>query len=219
MAVYQRSARRPRIRLVDRILWSWMSRYWSKVARGADLRPARATVTAWQRRRFRDHWSKLSQRSKPGRPCVPNEAITLIRKISSANARWLTAHRRRVAQARHRGREVNRGEVSGTPLQSAFAHVEGVPEEPPQRARIHRFLHRPHGGLQGALRASPRIRQGTGRLSKSSRPSRGIPLRGTCYGIAMRSLENHSSGALAAWASNKYSPPLGALGKIHTLSV
>jgi pimeloyl-ACP methyl ester carboxylesterase len=32
----------------------------------------------------------------------------------------------------------------------------------------------------------------------------------------VRSLENHSSGALAAWASNKYSPPLGALGKIHT---
>jgi hypothetical protein len=58
-----------------------------KVARGADLRPA-ATVTAWQRRRFRDHWSKLSQRSKPGRPSVPREVITLIRKISSANARW-----------------------------------------------------------------------------------------------------------------------------------
>jgi putative transposase len=35
--------------------------------------------------RFQDHWSKLSQRSKPGRPPVPEEVI---RNISCANPRW-----------------------------------------------------------------------------------------------------------------------------------
>ena len=133
LTVYQRSARRPRIRLVDRILWSWMSRHWSRWREVLIfVRPA--TVTAWQRRRFRDHWTKLSQRSKPGRPSVPQEVITLIRKISSANARWGSP--RIVGELRKLGIEV------------------GVPEEPPQRARIHRFLHRPHRGLQGALRAA-----------------------------------------------------------------
>lgn len=30
LAVYERSNRRPRIRPADRILWSWMSRHWSR---------------------------------------------------------------------------------------------------------------------------------------------------------------------------------------------
>jgi len=71
------------------------------------VRPA--TVTAWQRRRFRDHWSKLSQRSKPGRPCVPQEVITLIRKISSANARWGSP--RIVGELRKLGIEVAKSTV------------------------------------------------------------------------------------------------------------
>ena len=50
------------------------------------VRPA--TVTAWQRKRFRDHWSKLNQRGKPGRPSVAEEVKALIRRISSANPRW-----------------------------------------------------------------------------------------------------------------------------------
>jgi hypothetical protein len=87
LAVYKRSNWRPRIRPADRILWSWMSRHWSRWREVLIfVRPA--TVTAWQRKRFRDHWSKLSQRGKPGRPSVPQEVTALIRKISSANARW-----------------------------------------------------------------------------------------------------------------------------------
>jgi hypothetical protein len=87
LAVYQSSIRRPRIRPTDRILWSWLSRHWS-AWRAALIFVRPTTVTAWQRKRFRDHWSKLSRRSKPGRPSVPQEVIALIRKISSANAHW-----------------------------------------------------------------------------------------------------------------------------------
>jgi putative transposase len=87
LTVYQRSVRRPRIRPADRILWSWISRHWSRWREVLIfVRPA--TVTAWQRKRFQDHWSKLSQRSKPGRPPVPEEVKTLIRNISCANPRW-----------------------------------------------------------------------------------------------------------------------------------
>ena len=47
-----------------------------------------ATVIAWQRKRFRDHWAKLSSHRKPGRPPVPKEIIDLIRMMSEANVCW-----------------------------------------------------------------------------------------------------------------------------------
>ena len=47
-----------------------------------------ATVLAWQRRRFRDHWARLSRRTIPGRPAVSQELRALIRDISTANPRW-----------------------------------------------------------------------------------------------------------------------------------
>jgi putative transposase len=46
------------------------------------------TVTNWQKRRFRDHWRRLSQSGKPGRPEVPREVQDLIRRISKANSGW-----------------------------------------------------------------------------------------------------------------------------------
>ena len=81
LAVYGRSARRPRIHPGDRILWCWIARLWCSW-RDALMFVRPATVTAWQRKRFRDHWSKLSQRGKPGRPSVAEEVKALIRRIS-----------------------------------------------------------------------------------------------------------------------------------------
>ena len=46
-----------------------------------------STVIAWQRRRFRDHWARLSQ-ARPGRPRLAKAVQDLIREMSSANARW-----------------------------------------------------------------------------------------------------------------------------------
>jgi hypothetical protein len=74
LAVYQSSIRRPRIRPTDRVLWSWLSRHWS-AWRAALIFVRPTTIIAWQRKRFRDHWSKLSRRSKPGRPSVPQEVM------------------------------------------------------------------------------------------------------------------------------------------------
>jgi len=86
LAVYGRSARRPRIHPGDRILWCWIARLWCSW-RDALMFVRPATVTAWQRKRFRDHWSKLSQRGKPGRPSVAEEVKALIRRISRGLAR------------------------------------------------------------------------------------------------------------------------------------
>ena len=47
-----------------------------------------ATVLAWQRRRFRDYWARLSRTRRPGRLAIPKEVQALIRGISAANPRW-----------------------------------------------------------------------------------------------------------------------------------
>jgi transposase InsO family protein len=86
LAVYQRSTRGPHLRPSDRILWSWLSRAWSRW-RDVVLFVQPATVLAWQRQRFRDHWAHLSRRD-PGRPAISQEVRALIREISAANPRW-----------------------------------------------------------------------------------------------------------------------------------
>jgi hypothetical protein len=45
-------------------------------------------VIAWQRKRFRDHWARLSQQGRPGRPPVSKEISALIRQMSEANPSW-----------------------------------------------------------------------------------------------------------------------------------
>lgn len=46
------------------------------------------TEIAWQRKRFRDHWVKLSKQGRPGRPPIPEEIMALIRKMSAADTVW-----------------------------------------------------------------------------------------------------------------------------------
>lgn len=50
------------------------------------MRPS--TVISWQRRRFRDHWTRLSRQGKPGRPPVAKEIRDLIRQMSDSNPGW-----------------------------------------------------------------------------------------------------------------------------------
>jgi transposase InsO family protein len=46
------------------------------------------TVLAWQRKRFRDHWRRLSQRGTPGRPAIAKDIRDLIRTMWQANPTW-----------------------------------------------------------------------------------------------------------------------------------
>lgn len=86
LAVFRRSPTRARTKLADRLLWAWLSRLWAGWKDVLVFVQPR-TVIAWQRRRFREHWARLSQ-GRPGRPTVPKAVQVLIRKMSSANPRW-----------------------------------------------------------------------------------------------------------------------------------
>jgi hypothetical protein len=87
LSVYQRSVRRPRIRPGDRILWAWLSQHWSEW-RAALQFVQPLTVIAWQQRRFRAHWARLSRHGAPGRPAVSKKIQDLVRRISRANPNW-----------------------------------------------------------------------------------------------------------------------------------
>ncbi|MGD0950017.1 MAG: integrase core domain-containing protein [Candidatus Binatia bacterium] len=87
LAVYHRAGRRPRLGPADRLLWVWLSRAWSGW-RAALVFVQPRTVIAWQRKRFRDHWRRLSRQGQLGRPSVVREIRDLIRKLSAANPTW-----------------------------------------------------------------------------------------------------------------------------------
>src|SRR5215813_7165993 len=67
LAVYKRTVPRPRLRKTDRLFWAWLARVWAGW-RAALVIVAPDTVLRWQRRRFREHWTKLSRRPIGGRP-------------------------------------------------------------------------------------------------------------------------------------------------------
>ena len=46
------------------------------------------TVLEWQKRRFREHWRRKSERGRPGRPCIDRDIRELIRRISRTNPTW-----------------------------------------------------------------------------------------------------------------------------------
>jgi hypothetical protein len=87
LSVYQRSGQKPRVKPADRILWSYIAKVheeWKAFLVFVQPR----TVTQWQNRRFRDHWRRLSQSGKSGRPIISKEIRKLIRRISKANPGW-----------------------------------------------------------------------------------------------------------------------------------
>jgi hypothetical protein len=67
LAVYKRMARRPKLRRSDRLFWVWLARVWVGWRQSLVI-VTPDTVLRWQRRRFREHWTKLSRRPTPGPP-------------------------------------------------------------------------------------------------------------------------------------------------------
>jgi hypothetical protein len=87
LAVLQRTARRPRLRTADRLLWVLLSRMWSGWMDAISVvQPA--TVIRWQRTGFKLVWTWKSRRHGPGRPAVALEVRALIRRMSTANPIW-----------------------------------------------------------------------------------------------------------------------------------
>jgi putative transposase len=87
LAVYQRSVPRPRLRRTDRLFWIALVRMWSGWKRPL-LIVTPDTVLRWQRRRFREYWTRLSGRPNRGRPPVNDAIKTLIAPMAAANPLW-----------------------------------------------------------------------------------------------------------------------------------
>src|SRR6059036_4190415 len=87
LAVYKRTMTRPRLRTADRFFWVGLARVWAGWRQPLVIVTA-DTVLRWQRRRFREYWSKLSGRSPGGRPAVHAEIKTLITRMATANPVW-----------------------------------------------------------------------------------------------------------------------------------
>jgi transposase InsO family protein len=109
VAVYKHTVVRPRLRPSDRVFWAWLSRLWPGWQGALQFVQPR-TVIAWQRRRFRAHWRRLSQQGTPGRPAIPKKEVReLIRTIWQANPLWGSP--RIVGELRKLGIEVAKSTV------------------------------------------------------------------------------------------------------------
>jgi putative transposase len=108
VAVYQQSIPRPKLRPTDRLLWAWLSRLWPRWRRALAFVQPR-TVIAWQNKRFRDHWRRLSQRGTPGRPAIAQEVRALIQDMWRSNPTWGSP--RIVGELRKLGIEVAKSTV------------------------------------------------------------------------------------------------------------
>ena len=88
IGVLQRSSRkRPKLTLVDRLLWVWLSRIlsgWQSAL--ALVKPE--TVVAWHRKGFRLFWTWKVRHGQPGRPIISREVRDLIRKMCRENLSW-----------------------------------------------------------------------------------------------------------------------------------
>ena len=69
LAVYKRTATRPKLGRRDRLFWVCAGQGVGRLAAGPrHVIVTPDTVLRWQRRRFRDHWTTLSGRPPAGRP-------------------------------------------------------------------------------------------------------------------------------------------------------
>src|SRR6267378_1005669 len=69
LAVYKRTVTRPPLRRTDRLFWVGLARVWAGWRQPLVI-VTPETVLRWQRRRFREYWTKLSGRPTGGRPPV-----------------------------------------------------------------------------------------------------------------------------------------------------
>ncbi len=85
LAVYKRTLIRPPLRRTDRLFWVTLARVWADWRRPLVI-VTPDTVLRWQRRRFRQYWTKLSARPAGGRPPVNAEIKALVRRMATAKS-------------------------------------------------------------------------------------------------------------------------------------
>lgn len=87
LAIYQRAQKRVRLRAGDRAFWVLLRKLWSGWTRPLIV-VTPETVIAWHRQGFRLFWRRRSMSRKVGRPRIPRDHITYIRRISTDHPEW-----------------------------------------------------------------------------------------------------------------------------------
>ena len=86
LAMYKSGNAKPRITDVDRSFWIALKQSWVKW-RDCLIIVKPETVIDWQKRRFKKHWTQISNQKKPGRKRIKKEIQFLIYRMAGEN-RW-----------------------------------------------------------------------------------------------------------------------------------
>jgi len=83
----RKSSGRLQLNNLDRIVWVWLSRFWTDW-RSSLVIVKPAMVVSWHRLGFRLYWRWRSRNRKLGRPTTPRDVRYLIRQMSDENVLW-----------------------------------------------------------------------------------------------------------------------------------
>src|SRR6266404_298136 len=160
LAVYKRTMTRPRLRTADRFFWVGLARVWAGWRQPlAIVTPD--TVLRWQRRRFREHWTKLSGRPTRGRPPINPGITALVTRMAAANPLWgaprihgpcytdgcgqsvvgRPENSRGTSPVGDRRLRAHRLSAHAEAAPPAVSNLADVPRQPCPRSGLPRFLH------------------------------------------------------------------------------
>jgi hypothetical protein len=87
LLILQRSAKRPKLRPLDRLFWVWLSGLWPNWRLALQIfQPD--TVVKWHQRGFKLYWRWLSKPRKGCRPPIDPEIRDLVRRMAHDNPNW-----------------------------------------------------------------------------------------------------------------------------------
>jgi transposase InsO family protein len=87
LAVYHRQRPRPKLKISDRVFWTWLARCWTDW-KSALVIVQPDTVVRWHRAGFRLYWRWKSRPRRPGRPRTASDIRELVRRMSRENSTW-----------------------------------------------------------------------------------------------------------------------------------
>jgi putative transposase len=87
LAVLTRTVKRPQLRSTGRLFWILLAKGWQGW-RSALIIVQPDTVVRWHRQWLRRHWTRLSQRRRPGRPTTGSAIRALVSTMTTANPLW-----------------------------------------------------------------------------------------------------------------------------------
>ena len=133
---------RVRLTRLDRIIWLLLYRLWPRCLDAVVIvKPE--TVIAWHHKGFRALWAWNSRPRRRGRPPVPGEVGTPIRRITRENPLTArTARPRRTSHAWDRDQSGRCLQVHDPAPEAAIADLVDIPSEPCGLSGVCRFLRR-----------------------------------------------------------------------------